>query len=392
VTSRGESDRILTTHVGSLIRPPELVQILELREHGKPHDEAAYRDVLTRSVAGVVRRQADAGVDIVSDGEFGKSVSWSRYVRERLGGFEMRPDEGNIPAVVPPGTDKRAFPEFYAEYETKQGFVGTLGNWVCVGPVEYVGLQALQRDIDNLKAATAAVDVEDAFLPVVAPASVVPWRRDEHYGSEEEFVFAVADALNTEYRTIADAGLIVQVDDAYLPMMYDTMGSPEDLGEYRAWAELRVEALVRALDGVPQERCRYHVCWGSWNAPHTGDVALRDIVDLLLRVPAGGYLIEQANPRHEHEWRVWEDVALPEGRKLIPGVVSHATNVVEHPELVAERLVRLAGLVGPQNVMAGTDCGFAQGPFVQRVHPSIQWAKLQAITDGARLASQRLYG
>ena len=392
MTSSGSTDRILTTHVGSLIRPPELVEILKLREYGKPYDEDAYAKVLAKAVADVVRRQAEVGVDIVSDGEFGKSVSWSRYVRERLGGFELREDTANIPAVVPEGTDKRRFPEFYAEYETKQGFVGTLGNWVCVGPVEYVGQAALQRDIDNLKAAVAGVDVVDAFLPVVAPASVVPWRRDEYYDSEEEFVFAVADALNVEYRTIVDAGLIVQVDDAYLPMMYDTLGSPEDLGEYRAWAELRIEALVRALDGIPQDRCRYHVCWGSWNAPHTGDVALQDIIDLILRVPAGAYLIEQANPRHEHEWRVWEHVELPAGRKVIPGLVSHATNVVEHPELVAERIVRLAEIVGRENVLAGTDCGFAQGPFVQRVHPSIQWAKLQALADGARLATERLFG
>ena len=267
MASRRNGDRIITTHVGSLIRPPALVEILQLREHGRPYDEHVYQETLRGSVAAIAREQANAGVDIVSDGEFGKSVSWSRYVRERLGGFETRADDANVPAVVPPGTDKRAFPEFYAEYETKQGFVGTLGNWVCTGPVTYTGQEELERDIGNLVSALEGVDVHDAFLPVVAPASVVPWRRDEHYGSEEEFVFAVADALNTEYRAIADAGLIVQVDDAYLPTMYDTMGSPEDLGEYRAWAELRIEALNRALEGVPQDRCRYHVCWGSWNAP-----------------------------------------------------------------------------------------------------------------------------
>jgi 5-methyltetrahydropteroyltriglutamate--homocysteine methyltransferase len=200
----------------------------------------------------------------------------------------------------------------------------------------------------------------------------------------------VAGALNTEYRTIVDAGLTVQIDDAYLASMYDTMGSPADMREYHAWAELRIEALVRALDGIPPERTRYHVCWGSWNAPHTGDVALRDIADLVLRVPVGGYAIEQGNPRHEHEWRVWEDVDLPEDRMLLPGVVSHVTNVVEHPELVAERLLRLARIVGPERVMASTDCGFAQGPFVRRVHPSIQWAKLAALVEGAQLASTRV--
>ena len=202
----------------------------------------------------------------------------------------------------------------------------------------------------------------------------------------------MADALNTEYRAIVDAGLAVQIDDAYLPSMYDTMGSPEDMSAYRAWAELRLEALNRALEGIPEERSRYHVCWGSWNAPHVGDVALRDIVDLILRVRVGGYSVEQANPRHEHEWRVWEDVALPEGRRLLPGVISHATNVVEHPELVAERLTRLAGLVGAENVVGSTDCGFAQGPFVRRVHPSIMWAKLRSLSEGARIAKAELWG
>jgi 5-methyltetrahydropteroyltriglutamate--homocysteine methyltransferase len=225
---------------------------------------------------------------------------------------------------------------------------------------------------------------------VVAPASVVPVRHDEHYATERDYVFAVASALNVEYRTIIDAGLMVQVDDAWLASMYDTMVPPASLEDYRAWATLRVDALVHALDGVPPERSRYHVCWGSWNAPHVGDVPLSAIVDLILQVPVGAYALEQANPRHEHEWQVWENVTLPEGRKLIPGVVSHATNVVEHPELVAHRLVRLAALVGPDNVVAGTDCGFAQGPFVRRVHPSIMWAKLQALVEGAELASRRL--
>jgi 5-methyltetrahydropteroyltriglutamate--homocysteine methyltransferase len=384
---------IPTTHVGSLIRPPELVAFLRAKDRGEPYDEAAFAACLERSVAEVVRQQADVGIDVVSDGEFGKSVSWSRYVRERLAGFEEKasagPQAGEGEAVFP-GTDKSLFPEFYAEYDKTQGLTGSLSNWVCTGPVRYVGHDALARDIANLQRAAEASGVADAFLPVVAPASVVPVRRDEFYASEEEFVLAVAAALNEEYRTIVDAGLCVQVDDAYLPSMYDTMGSPEDMSAYRAWAELRLEALDRALEGIPEERSRYHVCWGSWNAPHVGDVALRDIVDLILRVRVGGYSVEQANPRHEHEWRVWEDVALPEGRRLLPGVISHATNVVEHPELVAERLTRLAGLVGAENVVASTDCGFAQGPFVRRVHPSIMWAKLGALVEGARLASERL--
>jgi 5-methyltetrahydropteroyltriglutamate--homocysteine methyltransferase len=386
-------DRILTTHVGSLIRPPDLVTFLRAKDRGEPYDEEEFAACLRRSVADVARRQAEIGIDLVSDGEFGKSLSWSRYVRERLAGFSEKestgPQAGEGEAVFP-GTDKSLFAEFYAEYDKTQGLTGSLSNWVCTGPVRYVGHAALQRDIEDLKEAIAGLEVVDGFLPVVAPASVVPVRRDEFYASEEEFVFAVADALNTEYRAIVDAGLVVQIDDAYLPTMYDTMGSPEDLGEYRAWAELRIEALNRALEGIPLERSRYHVCWGSWNAPHVGDVALRDIIDLILRVNAGGYSIEQANPRHEHEWRVWEDVRLPEGRTLLPGVVSHVTNVVEHPELVAQRLERLAGLVGAENVIASTDCGFAQGPFVRRVHPTIMWAKLESLVEGARLASRRI--
>ncbi|MGH7918966.1 MAG: methionine synthase, partial [Candidatus Dormibacteraceae bacterium] len=254
--------RILTTHVGSLVRPPELVEILQQKEHDQPYDEDRYQRVLRQAVAQVVARQAAAGVDVVSDGEFGKSVSWSRYVRERLAGFELRPDAPGTPAVIAEGTDKRLFPEFYAEYESTQGFVGTLGTWVCVGPVRYAGRQTLQRDIDNLKSAMAAAGVARGFLPVVAPASVVPWRRDEHYGSEEEFLFAVADALHEEYLAIVEAGLQVQVDDAYLPMMFDYLDGRA--GAYRAWAEPRVAALVRALRGIPAERVRYHVCWGSW--------------------------------------------------------------------------------------------------------------------------------
>jgi 5-methyltetrahydropteroyltriglutamate--homocysteine methyltransferase len=385
--------RILTTHVGILIRPPDLVALLRAKDDREPVDTAEFAACLRRSVADVVREQAETGIDIVSDGEFGKSVSWSRYVRERLEGFEEKassgPQAGEGEAVFP-GTDKSLFAEFYAEYDKTQGLTGSLSNWVCTGPVRYVGQEALRRDIENLRDAMQGLEVAEGFLPVVAPASVVPVRRDEFYASEEEFVFAVADALNTEYRTIVEAGLVVQIDDAYLPSMYDTMGSPQDLRDYRAWAELRIEALNRALEGIPEERSRYHVCWGSWNAPHVGDVALRDIVDLILRVRVGGYSIEQANPRHEHEWRVWEDVTLPEGRTLLPGLVSHATNVVEHPELVAERITRLAALVGPENVIASTDCGFAQGPFVRRVHPSIQWAKLASLVEGARIASGRL--
>jgi 5-methyltetrahydropteroyltriglutamate--homocysteine methyltransferase len=263
--------------------------------------------------------------------------------------------------------------------------------WVCTGPLTY-DRAAIDRDIANFKAALAEHEVVEAFLPVVAPASAY-WLQNEHYSSEEEFVFALADALREEYRAIVDAGLLVQVDDAVLMHEADTMMSRgESWDDYRRWADLRVRALNHALEGLPEDRVRYHVCWGSWHGPHAFDPPLKDVVDLILAVNAGAYAMEQANPRHEHEWRVWEEVSLPEGKKLIPGVVTHHTNVVEHPELVAQRLVRLAQVVGRENVLAGTDCGFAQGSFIQRVHHEIQWAKLAALAEGARLASRELWG
>lgn len=388
-------DRILTTHVGSLIRPPELVAFIRAQENGEPFDEAAFERCLRDSVAEVVRRQAEVGIDIASDGEFGKTWTWAWYVRDRLAGFEERPwgpDGEREPSRT--GRDRREFADFYADYvrehQSAEG-VRQRGQWVCVGPISYTGQAAIRRDVEDVRAAAEAAGVREAFLPVAAPASVMPVRMDEHYGSDEELLFALADALHEEYRAVVDGGLILQIDDAFLATMYDTMVPPATLAEYREWAELRIEALNRALVGIPPERCRYHVCWGSWNGPHTGDVALRDIVDLVLRVNVGGYSLEQANPRHEHEWRVWEDVALPDGKVLLPGVISHATNVVEHPELVAERITRLARLVGRERVIASTDCGFAQTPHIARVHPSIMWAKLGALVEGARIASAELW-
>jgi 5-methyltetrahydropteroyltriglutamate--homocysteine methyltransferase len=393
------TDRILTTHVGSLVRPPELVAFLKQQQNHERYDSGAYEECLRRSVAEVVKGQAEAGIDIVSDGEFGKSISWSRYVLERLAGFEERQDNTKTGGVRPAiaGKDRRDFTEFYDEYEAAQGFAGMgkdaaqLGTWVITGPIGYVGQPALQRDIANLKAAMKQAGVKQGFLPVVAPASVVPARKDEHYRNEEEALFAIADALREEYKMIVDAGLTVQVDDAYLASFYDVMVPPRSLADFRKWAAVRVEAVNHALKGIPEEQSRYHLCWGSWNGPHTNDVAIKDIIDLVLKIRVGGYSLEMANPRHEHEWRVWEKVKMPKGRALLPGLVSHSTNVVEHPELVAERIVRLAKLVGRENLIASTDCGFAQGPFTRRVHPSIMWAKLRAVAEGARLATRELW-
>ena len=388
------SNRILTTHVGSLIRPPQLLELVRARENGEAADGHAYERCLKDSVAEVVRRQVQAGIDIVNDGEFGKSTSWSLYALKRVSGFELRPVQ---PGANPfaRGADRDRFKEFYAELEG-----GNDRTWsnvtqreaVCVAPVNYTGLGELQQDLDNLKAALQDVKVEEAFLPVAAPSSAIPDRKNQYYRNDEELVIALAEALRTEYRAIVDAGFLLQLDDARAAVTYDRMVPPANFEDYHRWVARHVEVLNHALEGIPEDRVRYHVCWGSWPGPHTSDVPLKKIVDLILKVRAGAYLIEAANPRHEHEWSVWKDVKLPDGKILAPGVVSHGTNVVEHPELVAERILRFAGVVGRENVIASTDCGFAQEQFNRRVHPSIMWAKLEAMVEGARIASEELWG
>jgi 5-methyltetrahydropteroyltriglutamate--homocysteine methyltransferase len=334
----------------------------------------------------------------VSDGEFSKGRNWAFYVHDRLSGIERRPmtpAEAKDPMLLFAlgGRDRQAFPEFYAEYDEATGMNRRMAfRAVCTGPIRYVGHAAVARDIANLKAAASKAKAAEAFLPVVAPASALPESKNEHYRDERAFMFALAEALREEYKAIVDAGLIVQIDDAFLPYMFEKLVPPMTLADYRKWAELRIDALNHALEGIPAERARYHICWGSWNGPHTCDVPMKDIVDLVLKVNVGAYLFEAANPRHEHEWRVWEKVRPAPGKVLIPGVISHATNIVEHPELVAERIVRIARFVGRENVMGGTDCGFAQSPFARRVHPTIQWAKLRALAEGARIASDELWG
>jgi 5-methyltetrahydropteroyltriglutamate--homocysteine methyltransferase len=390
---RRSRERVLTTHVGSLVRPDPLLPFIRAKQNGQPYDEQAYRKCLASSVEQVVSQQAAAGIDVPSDGEFGKSISWSQYALERLSGFERRPLRDS--SGVARGADRERFPEFYAELDSASGPPATalvsVGQAVCVGPIRYTGQAEVQRDIANFKAALARAGVAEGFLPVAAPSSVIPDRKNEYYASDEEMLAAIADAMRDEYRAIVEAGLLLQLDDARAAVTYDRMVPPAAFADYRRWLERQVEAINHATEGIPTERIRYHVCWGSWPGPHTSDVPLKDIVDLVLRVRAGAYLIEAANPRHEHEWRVWEKARLPENAMLVPGVISHATNVVEHPELVAERVVRFARLVGRENVIAGTDCGFAQGPFHRRVHPSIMWAKLEALAEGARLATRELW-
>jgi 5-methyltetrahydropteroyltriglutamate--homocysteine methyltransferase len=382
-------DRILTTHVGSLIRPPALQDFIRQKQSGQPYDQAGYEQCLAGSVAEIVRQQAEAGIDVVSDGEFGKSISWSQYALERLSGFERRPFQGGVNPWAR-GADRERFAEFYAELDAKEA-AATTSQSVCVGPIKYTNTSEVERDIRNFKAALAKVKVAEAFMPVAAPASVIPDRRNEYYKSDEECLLAIAEAMRTEYRTIIDAGFVVQLDDARSAVTYDRMVPPASFADYRKWLARQVEVTNHAIEGLPREKIRYHVCWGSWPGPHVTDVALKDIVDVITQLKVGAFVIEGANPRHEHEWRVWENARLPDGAILIPGVISHATNVVEHPELVAERIVRLASLVGRENVIAGTDCGFAQGPLYRRVHPQIMWAKLQALAEGARLASRQLW-
>jgi 5-methyltetrahydropteroyltriglutamate--homocysteine methyltransferase len=344
-------------------------------------------------VAFVVQRLVVTGLDIVSDGEFGKSISWSQYVLERLSGFERRPARPGEHGFDR-GADRARFADFSRELDAAAGPPAAVGAnagiAACVGPIAYTGEAAIRRDIDNFKAALEKAGAKEGFLPVASPTSVIPDRVNEYYKSDRELLLAIADAMRVEYRAIIDAGLSLQLDDARLAVTYDRMVPPASFADYRNWVAMNVEAINHALGGIPEERVRYHVCWGSWPGPHVTDVPLKDIVDLVLKVKAGTYLIEGANPRHEHEWRVWESVKLPAGKLLAPGVISHATNVVEHPELVAERLVRLAKLVGRERVLASTDCGFAQGPFHRRVHPTIMWAKLESLVEGARIASREL--
>ncbi|HWP29531.1 MAG TPA: cobalamin-independent methionine synthase II family protein [Chloroflexota bacterium] len=382
------SSRILTTHAGSLPRPDDLRELLAAKGSQQPYDEAALAQRLQTAVADVVRQQHACGIDIVNDGELSKP-NFSSYAQERLSGFEVRqwgPGEGPPPVSIS-GRDRREFPEYFA---TRGGraVLGTAQRQLfCTAPLRYIGHAAVQADIARLRAALQGVPVEEAFMTAVAPGTIEHWLGNEYYPSDEAFLYAIADAMHEEYKAIVDAGFVLQIDD---PDLADAWQIHPDMSvaEYRKYAELRIDALNHALRDLPSDRVRFHVCWGSYHGPHKHDIPLRDIVDLLLKVRAEAYSIEASNPCHEHEWRVWEEVKLPEGKILIPGVVGHYSDFIEHPELIAERLVRYAQLVGRENVIAGTDCGLGG-----RVgHPTIVWAKFQALAEGARLASRQLWG
>ena len=381
-------NRILTTHVGSLPRPADLLEMNDAKVSGRGIDQATWTARVKASILEVVRLQQQSGVDVINDGELSKS-SWSSYVNERLSGFAESVSEGR--GSLASGRDRKAFQEFYEEYDRIQPFRTVNGSrWtdvVCNAPISYKGQTAVQMDIDNLRTACAGLQAEEAFITAVAPGSIITRRINKYYPTEEAFLFAIAEAMKTEYRAIVDAGFLLQIDDPQLVTRYDAEDAAPNAEEYRRLAAPRVEALNYALADIPQERVRYHICWGGWHGPHTTDLPLKEIVSLLLQIRADAYLIEAANARHEHEWHVWEEVKLPEGKILIPGVVSHATNVVEHPELVAERILRFANLIGRENVIAGTDCGLGG-----RLHHQLVWAKLKSLSEGARLATRKLWG
>ena len=377
-------DRILTTHVGSLPRPKALTDLGGYIK-GAPADPQAYARQLRQSVAEIVRQQAEVGLDIINDGEFGKE-SWANYIMKRISGFEIRPDQ--MRQVEWLGSDRVRFAEFLAE-DFPRAVQGSPTE-ACVGPIRYEDRESIARAVGALTDALKQVKITEAFMTAVAPASTAYDGVNEFYGSEHEYVFAIASALREEYLAIHRAGLIVQVDDAVLANMYDALvsKSPE---RYREWAQLRVDALNHALEGIPEDRVRYHLCFGSWHLAHVSDAPLEEVVGFILQVKAGAYSIEAANPRHEHEWRVWENARLPAGKILIPGVITHHVITVEHPRLIADRIVRFARLVGRENVIAGADCGFAQVDSLRRVHPEVMWAKFEALVEGARIASEELW-
>ncbi len=400
--------RILTTHSGSLSRPADLIALNRARAQGEKVEEAAYARCLASAVTDVVRKQREVGVDIPDDGEFGKPMAanydygvWWSYAFARMAGFtpaesvpeSMHKKSSVADVALTAFTNRRdwqKFNEFYQDPESSGSLLGSAARRrgrrpVCTAPLKYAGHAAIAADIANLKQAMAAAGAEEGFMCSIGPGSFARGE-DLYYKTEEEFVFAAADAMREEYKAIVDAGIILQIDDPSLPDNWDMINPEPPLAEFKKFERVRIDALNHALRDLPADRIRFHICWGSWHGPHTTDIPLSDIVDLVLRVNAGAYSVEAGNPRHEHEWRVWKDVKLPDGKLLIPGVVSHATNIVEHPRVVADRIIRYASVVGRENVIAGTDCGFGG-----RIHPQIAWAKLQALAEGAKLASSELW-
>jgi 5-methyltetrahydropteroyltriglutamate--homocysteine methyltransferase len=379
------TDRILTTHTGSLPRPRDLLEMVRARSRGERVDEDAFQTRLRLAVGEIVRRQADLGVDVVDDGEFGKA-SFVTYVRERLAGLTRQDGERQSPWVR--SREALSFPEFY------KGLSGTVNArqalMACTGPIAYRGQKELKTDLDNLKAALKGVTVADVFVPSISPSNIEDWNRNDYYKSPEDYLYAIADAMREEYKAIVAAGFLVQIDDPQLVTHY--MVNPTvTIEQCRKWAQMHVEALNHALKGIPREKIRYHTCYGINMGPRVHDMEVKDIVDIVLKVNAGAFSFEAANPRHEHEWTVWGAAKIPDGAILIPGVISHSTVLVEHPELIAQRITRYAAIAGRENVIAGSDCGFATFAGSDEVHESIVWAKLSALAEGARIATRELW-
>ncbi|HEX2227332.1 MAG TPA: cobalamin-independent methionine synthase II family protein [Candidatus Binatia bacterium] len=377
-------DRILVTHAGSLARPADLMEMLLARNEGKPYDSAALAERTREAVTEVVRRQIECGVDIVNDGELGKS-NFSRYTRERLGGIVERPAAADFKPTSIFGRDMLEFTDYF-----NRGGRTSIGHharvFYCVEPLTYIGQQEVNSDIANLKAALEGTNAAEAFLPAVAPGTMEHWMKNEHYPTTESYLFAIADAMHEEYKAIVDAGLVLQIDDPDLADAWQ-MHPEMTVAEYRKYQEMRIDALNYGLRDLPVERIRFHMCWGSYHGPHKYDIPLKEIADLILKVRAGAYSIEASNPCHDHEWRVWKEIKFPQDKIFIPGVVGHYSDFIEHPRAIADRLVRYAQIMGRENIIAGTDCGIGS-----RVgHPQVGWAKFQAMAEGARLASEELW-
>jgi 5-methyltetrahydropteroyltriglutamate--homocysteine methyltransferase len=381
------TDRILTMHAGALPRPPDLREMVLAKSRGQPVDQAALDRRLTSAVAEIVQQQVKSGVDCINDGELSKS-NFTDYVRARISGYEDRPS-GDRRRLEITARDRTKFPDYFeATANPRARLTATIATRpVCIDKLRYIGSADLKRDLDNFKAAVSGVKVAETYLPANTPGTIEHWMANEYYKSDEEFVFAIADVMHEEYKAIVDAGFQLQIDDPDLPDGWNCLPKVS-VDEYRKYATMRVEALNHALRGIPKEKVRLHVCWGSFHGPHHDDIPLKDIADIIFSVNAGSYSIEASNPCHEHEWRVFETVKLPQGATLVPGVIGHYSDFIEHPDLIAERLVRYAKLVGRENVIAGTDCGIGT-----RVgHPSICWAKFEAMVEGAKRATKVLWG
>ena len=382
------TDRILTTHVGSLPRPDDLFEMMLARKDGKPVDAAVYAARIKRAVEDSVKQQIAAGLDVVSDGEMGKP-SFITYAAQRLTGLERR--EGVRPSPFSNTRETRDFPEYYQSTIAEQVSARQRrARMVCTGPVQYKGQQQLRAELGVLKSALKAANVTEAFVPAIAPSNVETTTPNEYYPTAEAYVFAIAQAMREEYLAIVEAGFLLQIDDPFLVTYYITR--PDlSVADCRKWAELRVEALNAAIAGIPSDRIRFHTCYSINMGPRVHDMELKDIIDIILKVRAGGYTFEAANPRHEHEWEEWKRVKLPDDKVLIPGVITQSTVLVEHPELVAQRIARFASVVGRERVIASADCGFASFAGSNEVHPSIDWAKFASLVEGARIASKRLW-